>query len=107
MVLNHLYVEGRTLPYRTPLRSPSTREADGRRSGSTALTNAIGYTPTVVPPSAPRKLSRPAGKVRSIRFTLFTLVRGREVLRSPHAGSCITPVLTSVPSCRRRCARGQ
>jgi hypothetical protein len=28
-------------------------------------------------PSAPRKLSRPAGKVRSIRFTLFTLVRGR------------------------------
>src|SRR5215213_8089566 len=42
MVLSHLYVEGRTLPYRTPLRSPSTREADGRRSGSTALTTAKG-----------------------------------------------------------------
>src|SRR5215212_11839619 len=27
---------------RRPLRSPSTREADGRRSGSTALTTAIG-----------------------------------------------------------------
>ncbi len=42
MILTHLYVEGGTLPYRTPLRSPSTREADGRRSGSTALTTAIG-----------------------------------------------------------------
>src|SRR5215213_11518970 len=41
MVLSHLYVEGRTIPYRTPLRSPFTREADGRRSGSTALTTAI------------------------------------------------------------------
>src|SRR5215213_7236718 len=44
MVLSHLYVEGRTLPYRTPpLRSPSTREADARRSGSTAPTTAIGF----------------------------------------------------------------
>src|SRR5687768_12126427 len=41
MVLTHLYLEVRTVPYRTPLRSPSTREADGRRSGSTALTTAI------------------------------------------------------------------
>src|SRR5215213_2921 len=41
MVLSHLYVEGRTVPYRTPLRSPSTREADGRRRGSTAPTTAI------------------------------------------------------------------
>src|SRR5215213_7585727 len=47
MVLSHLYVEGRTVPYRTPLRSPSKREADGdgRRSGSTALTTSIGANP--------------------------------------------------------------
>src|SRR5215217_1555504 len=45
MVLTYLCVESRTLPYRTPLRSPSTREADGRRSGSTALTTAIGGKP--------------------------------------------------------------
>jgi hypothetical protein len=41
MVLSHLYVEGQAVPYRTPLRSLSTREVDGRRSGSTALTTAI------------------------------------------------------------------
>jgi hypothetical protein len=40
--LSHLYLEGRTVPYRTPLRSPSTRKADARRSGSTAPTTAIG-----------------------------------------------------------------
>ena len=41
MVLTHLYVEGRTVPYRTPLRSPFTSEVDARRSGATALTAAI------------------------------------------------------------------
>src|SRR4051794_33008375 len=41
MVLSHRFDEGRTIPYRTPLRSPSTSEANGRRSGSTALTTAI------------------------------------------------------------------
>src|SRR5215213_8878186 len=43
MVLSHLYVEGQAVPYRTPLRSLSTREVDGRRSGSTALTTAIRF----------------------------------------------------------------
>jgi hypothetical protein len=42
MVLNHLYVEGRTVQYRTPLRSPFTSEADGRRSGSTTPSTAKG-----------------------------------------------------------------
>jgi transposase len=41
MILTHLYVEDRAVAYRTPLRSPFTREADDRRSGSTALTIAI------------------------------------------------------------------
>jgi hypothetical protein len=44
MVLSHRFDEGRTIPYRTPLRSPSTSEANGPRSGSTALTTAIAST---------------------------------------------------------------
>jgi hypothetical protein len=89
MVLSHRFDEGRTIPYRTPLRSPSTSEANGRRSGSTALTTAIETQRTSVLPGH--------GRVReSVAFLflpLFTGVRGRGILGSAYPRCCIAPVL--------------
>ena len=73
--MSHLYIEDRAVAYRTPLRSPFTREADGRRSGSTALTTAISV-------NTPWRGSASRVNANLELHPLFTGVRGRVILKS-------------------------
>ena len=78
MVLTHRYAEAWTIPHRTSSHSRFVNEADARRSGSTALTTAIGHDSIEVP--------SPSDPVINVEFPTNELKTLKKALA---AGDCV------------------